>query len=199
MSEPERPSVESLVTAAIEHDRAAWNEIVERFTPLLIATAHRFRLYDHDVADVAQTVWLHLIEHLTDLREPAALPGWLVSTTRHECIRLVGRKARQRPYDPQTTFEVDVGAAPDIAIGVSDDLDQLSRQQAVLAGFAELSASDRTLLSLLVADPPLSYVEISERLGIAIGSIGPTRGRALKRLRATEAVSRLVEHDSTST
>ena len=197
MSEAERPGVAQLVTAAAEGSRAAWNEIVERFMPLLIATAHRYRLADHDVADVAQTVWLHLVEHLGELREPAALPGWLVSTTRHECVRFLGRRARQRPYDPLTQLEGDQ-VTPDIAGDVADDLDRLNRQQAVLAGFAELSDSDRRLLTLLVADPPLSYAEISERLQIPIGSIGPTRGRALKRLRATAAVSRLVDSDTST-
>ena len=195
MSEVEHPAVSFLVAAAVGGDRSAWNEIVERFTPLVLATAHRCRLADHDVADVAQTVWLHLVEHLADLREPAALPGWLVSTTRHECARLVGRKVRQRPYDPLVALDA-ANVTPDIAADVADGLDRLDRQQAVLAGFAELADSDRDLLLLLVADPPLTYVEISERLHIPIGSIGPTRGRALKRLRATAPVSQLVDSEN---
>lgn len=191
----DEPEVSQLVAAAIEGDRSAWNVLVERFMPLVLGTAHRYRLADHDAADVAQTVWLHLVEHLAELREPAALPGWLASTTRHECARLIGRKVRQRPFDPLTTPGLD-GTSPDIATDVADDLDQLSRQQALLAGFAELPDSDRRLLSLLLSDPPLTYVEISERLHIPIGSIGPTRGRALKRLRATAAVSRLVDTEA---
>lgn len=194
MNEAERPGVAQLVTAAAGGSRTAWNEIVERFNPLLIATAHRYRLAEHDVADVVQTVWMHLIEHLGELREPAALPGWLASTTRHECARLLSRRGRQRPYDPMIPFEGDQ-VTPDIAGDVAEDLERHSRQDAILAGFAELSDSDRRLLTLLVADPPLTYVEISERLQIPIGSIGPTRGRALKRLRATAPVSRLVDSD----
>lgn len=195
MGDAERPGVAQLVTAAAGGSRSAWNEIVERFNPLLIATAHRYRLGEHDVADIAQTVWLHLVEHLGELREPAALPGWLVSTTRHECARLLSRRGRQRPFDPLIPFEGDQ-VTPDIAGDVADDLERASRQEALLAGFAELSDSDRRLLLLLVADPPLSYAEISDRLQIPIGSIGPTRGRALKRLRATEPVSRLVDSDT---
>lgn len=200
MSEAERPEevgclgVSELVAAAAGGSRAAWNEIVERFNPLVISTAHRFRLANHDVADVVQTVWMHLIEHLGGLREPAALPGWLVSTTRHECARLLSRGARQLPYDPLKPVQGDQGT-PDIAGDVAEDLDRIDRQEAVLAGFAELSYSDRQLLVLLVADPPVPYAEISRRLQIPIGSIGPTRGRALKRLRETAAVSRLVDSD----
>lgn len=189
-----RPEVAELVVAAAGGSRTAWNEIVERFNSLLIVTARRYRLTEQDIADVVQTVWMHLIEHVADLREPAALPGWLVSTTRHECARLLSRGARQRPYDPQRPFEGDQ-VTPDIAGDVAEDLDRLSRQEAVLAGFGDLPDSDRRLLVLLVADPPVSYAEISKRLGIPIGSIGPTRGRALKKLRETAAVTRLVESD----
>ena len=196
MPESEEPTVTQLVTAAAARDRAAWNQIVDRFTSLVIATARRYRLGEHDIADVTQTVWLHLVEHLGELREPEALPGWLASTTRHECVRLIERKSRQRPYDPLASATADQARTPDIALDVADGLDQLSRHQAVLAGFAELSESDRKLLTLLVADPPLSYAEISKQLNIPIGSIGPTRGRALKRLRATAAVSRLVDSDT---
>lgn len=194
MTEVEHREVPELVVAAASGDRSAWNEIVERFNPLLIATAHRYRLAEHDVADVVQTVWMHLLEHIGELREPAALPGWLASTARHECVRLLARRGRQRPCDPQIPFERDQ-VAPDIAVEVAEDLEHLSRQQAVLAGFAELPDSDRRLLLLLVADPPMTYAEISARLHIPIGSIGPTRGRALKRLRATAAVSQLVDSE----
>lgn len=196
----DEPTVAMLVSAAASEDRAAWNEIVDRFTPLLLATARKFRLSDHEVADVVQTVWLHLVEHLKDLREPAALPGWLTSTTRHECLRVIGRNDRQRPRDPHGTFEnraFDNGlTSPDIATDVADELDRRSRQQAMLAGFAELPDSDRRLLRLLLSDPPLTYAQISAQLNIPIGSIGPTRGRALDRLRATAAVSQLVDSDT---
>jgi RNA polymerase sigma factor (sigma-70 family) len=196
LNEPEGPTLTELVTAAINDDRQAWNQLVERFTSLVIGTARRYRLPEHDIADVAQTVWLHLVEHLADLREPDALPGWLASTTRNECVRSIGRKARQRPFDPQGSFEADHVSTPDIAADVAEDVDRFSRQQAMLAGFAELSDSDRQLLTLLVADPPLSYAQISQQLNMPIGSIGPNRGRALKRLRATAPVSRLVDSES---
>ena len=196
LPESESPTVKQLVVAAVAGDRAAWNQIVERFTSLVISTARRYRLSEHDVADVAQTVWLHLVEHLGELRQPEALPGWLVSTTRNECVRVIGKKARQRPFDPMSSADADRASTLDIAVDVVDDCDRLSRQQAVLAGFAELPDSDRRLLALLVADPPLSYVQISEQLNIPIGSIGPTRGRALMKLRATAAVSQLIDSDT---
>lgn len=195
MSEVEGPTVAQLVVAAAGGDRAAWNEIVERFTPLVLATARRYRLADHDAADVAQTVWLRLIEHLGGLREPAALPGWLVSTTRHECVRSTARRNRMGLFDPLTAVAPS-DETIDVAADVADGIDRSSRHQAMLAGFAELSASDRALLQLLINDPPFTYAEISVRLHIPIGSIGPTRGRALERLRATVAVSQLVDSEN---
>lgn len=191
----DEPTVAMLVSAAASGERTAWDQIVERFTPLLLATARKYRLSDHEVADVVQTVWLHLVEHLTDIREPAALPGWLTSTTRHESLRMIGRNDRQRPRDPHSAFDSGL-ATPDIAAKVTEDIDRQNRQQAMLAGFAELSDSDRQLLLLLISDPPLTYAQISAQLNIPIGSIGPTRGRALDRLRATAAVSQLVDSDT---
>lgn len=196
MNESAGLTVTDLVAAARRGDRGAWDQIVERFTRLVVATARRYRLGDHDIADVAQTVWLQLVQHLAELREPEALPGWLAATTRHECVRVIALKSRHRSFDPLGSAIADRDTTPDIAVGVAADLEHLDRQQAVLAGFAELHESDRRLLTLLTADPPLSYAHISQQLNIPIGSIGPTRGRALKRLRATAAVSQLVDSDT---
>ena len=196
LTESDGPVVTDLVAAALGGDRTAWNQIVERFTSLVIVTARRYRLQEHDIADVAQTVWLQLVQHLSDLREPEALPGWLASTTRHECVRLIGLKSRQRSFDPQGSALADQAMTPDIAFEVVEDFDHLDRQQAVLAGLAELPDSDRRLLTLLAADPPLSYAQISQQLNMPVGSIGPTRGRALSRLRATASVSQLVDSDT---
>ena len=88
------PSVVALVVRATEGDQRAWNEIVERFAPLVYAICTRYRLGSHDIEDVGQTVWLLLVEHLDKLREPAALPGWLATTTTRECLRVVKAASR---------------------------------------------------------------------------------------------------------
>ncbi|MEU8664795.1 RNA polymerase sigma factor, partial [Actinoplanes philippinensis] len=79
--------VTDLVAAAVDGDEAAWKDLVARFTPLVASVAHGFRLHGTDVDDVAQTVWLRLLEHLGDLREPRALPMWIITTSRNECLR----------------------------------------------------------------------------------------------------------------
>ena len=89
------PSVVALVLRAADGDQQAWDEIVERYAPLVYAICTRYRLGSHDIEDVGQTVWLLLVEHLGQLREPAALPGWLATTTAHECLRVVKAAGRQ--------------------------------------------------------------------------------------------------------
>lgn len=178
-----------LVSAAQEGDQHAWNAIVERFLPLVGAIARQHRLSEADGDDVSQTVWLRLVEHLGTLREPAALPGWIRTTTRNECLRVIAVRGRTRPADPQGDRVLD-GVVDDVA---GDDLVAVERRQALREALAELPAARRELLLLLMADPPVGYAEISERLGIPIGSIGPTRARAFEQLRRTHALRDLGE------
>ena len=172
-----------LVTAALAGDEYAWAEIVRRHTALVLARARQFRLGQQQTEDVAQTVWLNLLEHLAELREPEALPGWISTATRHECLRVVNLARRSVPVDP-STGRLDV---PDDA-GIDADLLREERQAALRAALAELPTHQRDLLLLLCTDPPPSYQEISVRLGIPVGSIGPTRQRGLARLRQTDAI-----------
>ena len=83
------PKVVALVNRASGGDQAAWNEIVDRYAPLVWTICTRYRLSNHDREDVGQNVWLLLVEQLGKLREPAALPGWLATTTHRECLRVV--------------------------------------------------------------------------------------------------------------
>lgn len=177
----------SLVPAAREGDQHAWNAIVERFLPLVGAIIRSHRLSQADGDDVNQTVWLRLVEHLGALREPDALPGWIRTTTRNECLRLLGARGRVRPVDPQADVGLDA-TVPDLA-GV--ELVAAERRQALRDALAELPAARRDLLLLLLEDPPPGYEEISARLGIPIGSIGPTRARALEQLRRTRSLQSL--------
>jgi RNA polymerase sigma factor (sigma-70 family) len=185
----EMPDVTMLVAAAAGGDEAAWHEIVDRYTPLLVRVIHGYRLSAAELEDVAQTVWLRLIEQLGELREPKALPGWIVTTARREALRSARRMARVRPHDP-----LDDAWSSRL---VSDDepdaeLERDARHAALLEGFALLSNRQRELLMLLAEDPPPAYAEISRRTGVPIGAIGPTRARALERLRRTPSVQALV-------
>jgi RNA polymerase sigma factor (sigma-70 family) len=177
--------VSRLVRASADGDEAAWNELVRRYSPLVMAVTRNYQLTAEDAQDVSQTVWLRLVEHLGSLREPEALPGWLATTTQRECVRQVQRRRRVLPVDPQhsdSTLEQGTTVDPDVGILRAE------LRQALRDGLAELPKRDQMLLQLRAADPPMSYEEISNLMGMRIGSIGPTLRRCLDRLRETTAV-----------
>jgi RNA polymerase sigma factor (sigma-70 family) len=176
--------VSRLVRASADGSAEAWNELVRRYAPLVMAVTRNYRLTAADAEDVSQTVWLRLVEHLADLREPGALPGWLATTTQRECTRQMTRSRRVLPMDPQADGVIQQCTTADPDAGML----RAELRQALRDGIAELSARDQWLLQLRAADPPKSYHEISQLLGMPIGSIGPTLRRSLGRLRETTAV-----------
>jgi RNA polymerase sigma factor (sigma-70 family) len=174
----------ALVKASLDNDEDAWHELVRRFAGLVSFVIRRYRLSPADTQDVSQVVWLRLVEHLARIREPAALAGWLTTATRHECERYLRVNGRSVAMDPSMMREVDQSAGP----GVDELVLAAERRRALLDGLAELAPQHRELLVMLTADPPYSYAEISVRLDLPIGSIGPTRRRVLAKLRETDAL-----------
>jgi RNA polymerase sigma factor (sigma-70 family) len=188
------PSVVALVARAAGSDQDAWNQLVERYAPLVWAICTRYRLSSHDIEDVGQNVWLLLVEQLGKLREPAALPGWLATTTRRECLRVL--TAARKAQLAGGTLDDAPPFADDTAI--DEELLIAERDAALRAAFAELPPHGQQLLAMLFRDPPCSYAEISATLGIATGSIGPKRARYLERLRQSEALIGFDEHEFTT-
>jgi RNA polymerase sigma factor (sigma-70 family) len=184
------PVVVVLVTRAQDGDQTAWDEIIERFAPLVWSICHRFRLSEADAHDVGQNVWLRLVEHLDVLREPAALPGWLATTTRRECIRVqrLGWKRDRQLVEPEYDLPADEDQTQ-----VDQWLIAAEREVALRTAFAELGERCRELLALLMADPPVAYIDISSRLGMPVGAIGPNRSRCLGRMRRHPSIVALVE------
>lgn len=173
------------VQAAISGEREAWNWLVDRYAPLVMGVASRYRLRAEDAADVSQGVWLKLVEHLDDIREPLALPGWIVTTTSREALRVLQSRQRTVEVDPQIGHTLEAASDPG---SLDDELLRDERHHALREGLRELRPQHRDLLVLLLEDPPLSYAEISRKLGIPVGSIGPTRARCLEALRRTAAL-----------
>ena len=183
------PHVVALVTRASEGDHNAWNELVDRYASLVYTICTRYRLSNHDIEDVGQNVWLLLVEQLGKLREPAALPGWLATTTARECLRVVTAATKAERLG--TWLDDSVLFADDAVI--EEEILMAERNAALRVAFAELSPRCQRLLSMLVSDPPHSYAEIHGELGIAVGSIGPQRARCLERLRRSDALAALGE------
>jgi RNA polymerase sigma factor (sigma-70 family) len=187
-------TVIDLVTRANNGDKSAWDQLVERFAPLVWSICRRYQLGRPDADDVGQGVWLRLVEHLPALRDPAALPGWLATTTQRECLRVLRagqrRDEHERPLPPDSTAEIAgrAGAEPDAP---DSELLEAELMDALREGLAALSARCRELLLLLIQDPPLAYADVGARLQLPVGSIGPTRGRCLEALRRTPALAAL--------
>jgi RNA polymerase sigma factor (sigma-70 family) len=181
------PAVIALVTRAVNGDQSAWHDIVERYAPLVWSICTRYRLNDQDIEDVGQTVWLLLVEHLGKLREPAALPGWLATTTSRECQRAL--TAARRTEGTGTKLE-DALLVVDGAM-IEQEILAAERNAALHVALRQLPTRCQQLLMMLTSDPPRSYTEISATLNIPIGSIGPQRARCLERLRRSATLEGL--------
>ena len=187
---PNDQSLAGLVTRAHDGDQQAWNTLVERYSPLLWSICRTYRLAGPDADDVSQNVWLILAGRLDTLRNPAALPSWLATTTRRECARAWRATARSQTAVPMPDME----NIPDpLAKTAEQQLLAAERHAALHQALASLPPDDQRLISLLIADPPVPYAAISAELGIAVGSIGPTRARCLDKLRRDNALAALID------
>src|SRR5580704_14511293 len=150
-------AVSDLVARARNGDKQAWDALVERYAPLIWSICRRHRLGRADADDVGQSVWLRLVDQLDRVRDPAALPGWLATTARRECLRVLG--ATQGPR--ATMYALDVESLPDDRAGQGDQgLLAAERQAALREAFDQLPPNGQKLISLLIADPPLPYADI---------------------------------------
>jgi RNA polymerase sigma factor (sigma-70 family) len=176
---PGEPDVAHLVLAAADGSQPAWDQLVARFGGLVWHVARSYRLDPADASDVSQTVWLRLVESLPRLREPAAVAGWLATTARNECLRVLRRSGREVADDT-----IDLLERPDSTEQSPEHVVVRNDQSRLVArALDRLSQRCRTLLRALAYTPERSYVEVSEALGMPVGSIGPTRGRCLEHLR----------------
>ena len=188
------PVVAELVTRARTGDQQAWDVLVERYSPLIWSICRHYRLSRADAEDVGQRTWLQFVNHLGAIRDPAALPGWLTTTTRRECRRVV-RAAR----GPQAAGQLLDENIPDKQIRTAEqELLAAERHAALREAFTCLSPSRQQLMAMLIEDPPVPYTEISARLGIPVSSIGPTRRRCLDQLRHHPAIAALIDDEDGS-
>ena len=176
---PSRPATTGeLLHAATDGDQLAWRELVHRFGPAVTHTIRSLGLQHADARDAEQRTWLQLLENASRIREPAALGGWLRTTARRECLRIIRERWRVEPLD---VSDGDRFRDPDTDVEQAVvDADTVRRLRSLMAALSPRAAM---LLTELFGDEPPGYAELADRTGIPVGSIGPTRGRALQLLR----------------
>ena len=174
---PRRRDLGELVEAAAAGDRRAWTAIVEQFGARVRRVARSCSLAPHDVDDVEQATWMRLLEGIGSIHNPAALGAWLETTARRESLRAIGRNARERPSEEDLLINEPVEAIAERRVVEAE------RRAVMSSALERLPVHQRELLTLLVREPSPLYGEISRLLRMPIGSIGPTRARAIARLR----------------
>ena len=130
-------------------------------------------------------MWFQLVTHLGEIRDPAALAGWIATTTRRECSRALGA-----PRGPAAKHLLDAETIPDQQTPMpEEELLKAERHAALLQALTRLPRCCQQLITLLTANPPVPYAQISAELGIRVGSIGPRRSRCLEKLRRDPAIA----------
>jgi RNA polymerase sigma factor (sigma-70 family) len=179
------PELAVLVRAGADGDPAAIERLVVCFDRVLRAVTRSYRLSAWDADDVIQSTWLQFMQHGRELREPAALSGWLVTTARRLSLRMLQRHVREQLMDDLSSQAGADHVEPDRELLAAE------RREALHGALAELPDRHRSLMSILVTSPDLSYEEVSRRLAMPVGSIGPTRARSLDRLRRSSTLQAL--------
>jgi RNA polymerase sigma factor (sigma-70 family) len=187
------PVVTTLVTRARNGDERAWDALVERYAPLIWSLCRRHRLTDADADDVRQSVWLRLVNQLDKIRDPTALPGWIVTTTRRECGRVL--RAAHGPHAAEYVLDAE-NIPDDQAKTIEQALLAAERHAALREALAHLPSCCQQLIALLAEDPPVPYAEISAKLGTPAGSIGPNRRRCLDKMRRYPAIAALINAEA---
>jgi RNA polymerase sigma factor (sigma-70 family) len=170
--------VANLVMQARAGERDAWEELITRFDGLIVGIARSFRLNCDDVADVAQTTWLRVFESVDRIRQPERIGAWIATTARRECLRLLRMAGRERP-----TEDVDIHESAPAFATPGEQLIDAEERAAVRAAVAGLPDRHQRLMGLLMAHGRPSYARVARTLDMPVGSIGPTRMRAIDRLR----------------
>lgn len=186
MPAPEPVTEHELIDRCLGGDQVAWDELVTRYQGLIYSVPRRIGLSVDDSADVFQAVCILLFQRLGSIRDPNRLGGWLLTTTTREAIR-ASRRVRRDAGRVATSHDDDdpapEGALPDLNPLADEHRESIERAQILRSAMAELSDRCRTLLEAFLHDDEPNYRDIARRIGIPIGSIGPTRSRCLAKLK----------------
>jgi len=168
-----------LLSAARAGNEDALGQIVNELSPLLWQVARSAGLSQGDAEDVLQTVWMRLITHLDGIHDAGALTGWLVTTTKRESWRVRAAGRKQLPADQDVFAEL-----PEKGPGSEEQVILEDQRRELWAAIGMLSRRCQELLRIMAFAPRSDYATVAAALGMRVGSIGPTRGRCLAKLRA---------------
>lgn len=187
MSAPQQTDAE-LVARCLRGEQAAWAALVRRYQRLVHVIVGRIGMDEHAAADVFQTVFARLVDHLPRIGDPSRLQAWIVTTAKREALLQRSRAQRHVSMTREGEDEGDEGAEWDLADDsplAEEALESLQQQDRIRRGLEQLDERCRQLLTLLFADEDErpAYEDIATRVGMPVGSIGPTRSRCLGKLR----------------
>lgn len=168
-----------LVKQCLSGSEDAWSSLIEKYKALIYSIPVKYGLPPHEAAEVFQATCVELLTRLPELREPRALPKWLMQVAHHQCFRW--KRQQQRIVSRDGDSDLPEPAVPAIA----DSLIQQSQEEQLLReAMVSLTPQCRRLVELLFLEtPPRPYTEVAAELGLALGSIGFTRQKCIERLR----------------
>jgi RNA polymerase sigma factor (sigma-70 family) len=174
----------ALVERCLAGDEGAWEALVRRYANLVYAIAGRAGLSGDEAADVFQAVFVIVWRSLDLLAEPQAIPGWLATIARRETWRVARGRARRARSEERMASDPSAGILPSRPARADEELESVERAALVQHAVAALDERCRELLTILFWETPNpSYEDVAARLGMPLGSLGPTRGRCLEKLR----------------
>ena len=178
----ELPEIGELYLRACARERWAAEALVNALGGMVVATVRRNGVDVDHVEDVASTTWLKLFEHCGRIRDPNSVPGWLKTTARNEAMQWHRTRGRERPAAPDDLPDGGF-AEPGYEIFEDDEEAQVRRKH-VRQTWTQVDARCQRMFDLKTRVPVLSNSEVARRLGIPVGSVGPTYRRCIDKLRA---------------
>jgi RNA polymerase sigma factor (sigma-70 family) len=174
----------ALIERCLAGDETAWEALVRRYANLVYGIASRVGLETDEAADVFQAVFVIVWRSLALLKEPQAFPGWLATIVRREALRTARARDRQQRRAERMSEDPTAHVLPSAAAPADEAVERADRAAVVGHAVERMDPRCRELLAMLFWETPSpSYDEAAARLGMPIGSLGPTRGRCLEKLR----------------
>jgi RNA polymerase sigma factor (sigma-70 family) len=178
-SSPPKPSDVELVKRCLEGEEDAWGALIDKYKALIYSVPVKYGLQPQEAADVFQGTCIELLTRLKELREPRALPKWLIQVAHHRCYHLTRQQRRFVSRDSE--IELPEPEVPPIADSL---LRQTEEEQMLREAMQVLAPRCRKLIEMLFFETPSRpYAEVASELQLAVGSIGLTRQKCMEKLR----------------